>query len=186
LGLAREVNTKFSKTFHTVFFPVGEEIRSIVADWVSYVQKEKFLGNDDRLFPATRMALGASGQFEVSGLAREHWETTAPIRSIFREAFVAAGLEYFEPHSFRNTLVRLGECLCRSPEDFKAWSQNLGHEQVLTTFLSYGEVGWQRQGEIIRGLAKPLPARRDDFDDIVEAAARRVKAKLRSTVERSE
>ena len=29
---AREVKTKFSKTFNTFFFPVGEEIREIVAD----------------------------------------------------------------------------------------------------------------------------------------------------------
>jgi hypothetical protein len=29
---AREVNTKFSKTFTTFFFPVGDEIRRIVAD----------------------------------------------------------------------------------------------------------------------------------------------------------
>jgi hypothetical protein len=27
---AREVNTNFSKTFNTVFFPVGDEIRTIV------------------------------------------------------------------------------------------------------------------------------------------------------------
>ena len=35
------------------------------------------------------------------------------------------------------TLVRLGQEVCQSPEEFKAWSQNLGHEQVLTTFLNY-------------------------------------------------
>jgi len=43
-------------------------------------------------------------------------------------------LPYFNPHSFRNTLVRLGQEICRSPEEFKSWSQNLGHEKVLTTF----------------------------------------------------
>ena len=29
---------------------------------------------------------------------------------------------------------------CRTPEDYKAWSQNLGHADVLTTFTSYGSV----------------------------------------------
>ncbi len=48
---AREVNTKFSKTFHTYFFPVGEEIGEIVAKWISYLQDEKLWGNDDPLFP---------------------------------------------------------------------------------------------------------------------------------------
>ena len=28
---------------------------------------------------------------------------------------------------------------CKTPEEYKAWSQNLGHEGVLTTFCSYGE-----------------------------------------------
>ena len=74
---------------------------------------------------------------------------------IFREAFVSAGLPYFNPHRFRNTLVQLGQDVRMTPEQFKAWSQNLGHEKVLTTFLSYGEVACQRQGEIIRGLAAP-------------------------------
>lgn len=101
------------------------------------------------------MIIGASRQFETAGLKREHWSSAAPIRAIFRDAFETAGLPYFNPHSFRNTLVRLGETRCRTPEDFKAWSQNLGHEGVLTTFYSYGEVGNRRQGEIIRTLALP-------------------------------
>lgn len=81
--------------------------------------------------------------------------TASPIRTVFREAFEAAGLPYFHPHSLRKTLARLGEKLCRTPEEFKAWSQNLGHEQVLTTFNSYGAVRQDRQGEIIRKLGLP-------------------------------
>ena len=152
---AREVKTKFSKTFNTFFFPVGDEIRVIVAEWVSYLRDKKLWGNDDPLFPATRVALGPSHQFEAAGLTKKHWSTAAAIRKIFHKAFVDAGLPYFNPHSFRNTLVQLGQEVCKTPEEYKAWSQNLGHEKVLTTFLSYGEVACQRQGEIIRDLAMP-------------------------------
>jgi integrase len=150
---AREVNTKLSKTFDTFFLPVGDEIRTIVAEWVSYLRQEKLWGNDDPLFPSTLVAPGTTRQFEVLGLERKHWRSASAIRKIFREAFLSAGLPYFNPHSFRNTLAQLGQVLCKSPEEYKAWSQNLGHEHVLTTFLSYGEVACQRQGEIIRGLA---------------------------------
>ena len=80
-------------------------------------------------------------QFEAAGLERKHWSTAAPIRAIFREAFAAAGLPYFNPHSFRNTLVQLGQTVCQTPEEFKAWSQNLGHEGVLTTFSAMGRWG---------------------------------------------
>ena len=172
---AREVKTKFSKTFKTFFFPVGDEIRRIVAEWVSYLREDKLWGNDDPLFPATRIALGAARQFEVSGLERDHWSSASPIRAIFRKAFVSAGLPYFNPHSFRNTLVQLGQDVCKSPEQFKAWSQNLGHEKVLTTFLSYGEVACQRQGEIIRALATPQQAVQSDVHEIAEAVFKRLR-----------
>jgi len=147
---AREVQTKFSKTFTTHFFPVGDEIREIVANWVGYLREEKLWGNDDPLFPSTRIEQNAERQFKAVGLERKHWRSATRIRTVFRQAFERAGLPYFNPHSFRNTLVRLGETVCQTPEQFKAWSQNLGHEKVLTTFYSYGEVGNQRQGEIIR------------------------------------
>jgi len=106
-------------------------------------------------------------------LERSHWSTASPIRGIFRDAFRLAGLPYFNPHSFRNTLVRLGEELCKSPEAFKAWSQNLGHEKVLTTFLNYGSVTCDRQGKILRGLTTPQLAVQPAADEIAEAVFQR-------------
>lgn len=149
---AREVNTKFSKTFSTWFFPVGGDALAIVEDWVSYLRSELLWGNDDPLFPASLMQQGEDGGFVVAGLARRHWSTADPIRRIFASAFRNAGLTPFNPHSFRNTIVRLGEQLCKTPEEFKAWSQNLGHEKVLTTFTSYGAVASARQAELIAKL----------------------------------
>lgn len=172
---AREVNTKFGKTFITFFFPVGADVRRIVADWVFYLRQTKLWGNEDPLFPSTQIALGTARQFEVSGIERRHWSSASPIRAIFREAFKGAGLPYFNPHSFRNTLVQLGQALCKSPEQFKAWSQNLGHEKVLTTFMNYGEVGYQRQAEIIRELAVPKDAVMSGVDEFADAVFRRLR-----------
>lgn len=172
---AREVDTKFSKTFFTYFFPVGDEIRGIVSEWVSYLREVKLWGGDDPLFPKTRIAVGETHQFEVMGLDPGHWSNASPIRTIFREAFDSAGLSYFNPHSFRNTLVQLGQKLCTSAEEFKAWSQNLGHENALTTLTSYGEVACQRQGEIIRGLATPQQAGQSDFNEIAEAMLKKLR-----------
>jgi integrase len=169
---AREVETKFSKTFVTYFFPVGDEPLTIFSDWVSYLRDEKLWGNDDPLFPATQVGLGATRQFEAVGLSRKHWSSASPIRTIFREAFTSVGLSYFNPHSFRNTLVQLGEQVCQTPEQFKAWSQNLGHEKVLTTFLSYGEVASSRQGEIMRVLARPQMEKQTDADEIANAVCK--------------
>ena len=125
-----------------------------------------------RTNPATRIALGASRQFEAVGLGQKHWSSAARIRTIFRDAFASAGLPYFNPHSFRNTLARLGQVVCKTPEDFKAWSQNLGHEAVLTTFLSYGQVESPRQGEIIRGLAAQQLLAQPDVGELAKAVVR--------------
>ncbi len=172
---AREVHTKFRKTFTSYFFPVGDEIRQIVVEWVAYLRGIKLWGNDDPLFPATLVAIGPSRQFEVSGLKRVHWKNASPIRLIFREACASAGVPYFNPHSFRNTLVQLGEKLCNSPEQFKAWSQNLGHEKALTTLLSYGEVPAYRQGEIMRGLATPKQPARSELAEIKDLLLKKLR-----------
>jgi hypothetical protein len=50
-------------------------------------------------------------------------------------------------------LVRHAMTLELSAEAMKAWSQNLGHADVLTTFTSYGQVPVHRQGELIRAMA---------------------------------
>lgn len=171
---ARDVKTKFSKSFTTFFFPVGVEVLGIVVGWLGYLRDVELWGNDDPLFPATKIEVDQDHHFRATGLKREHWSSAAPIRKVFREAFQAAGLPRFNPHSLRNTLVRLGETVCRTPEEFKAWSQNLGHEGVLTTFYSYGQVAAGRQGEIIRELARPQHRLRTDAAEIVDEVVRRL------------
>jgi integrase/recombinase XerD len=169
---ARDVATKFSKSFTTYFFPVGAEVVKIVEDWVTYLRQQKLWGNDDPLFPATRIELGETRHFEATGIDRKSWSTASPIRAIFKQAFEAAGLPYFNPHSFRRTLVQLGETKCQTPEQFKAWSQNLGHEGVLTTFFSYGSVALRRQGELIHALASPQESNASGADELAAAVVR--------------
>ena len=120
---------------------------------------------DSPLFPKTKLGHNAYQQFEATGLLEEHWSNANPIRKIFGQAFRAVGLPYFNLHSFRNTLVRLGEKLCRTPEEFKAWSQNLGHESILTSFYSYGDVPDYKQAELFRKLAEPAEGTSSDMEE---------------------
>ena len=146
----RTVQTKFGKTFPTFFLPVSEEALAIFSDWHQELERDHFWGPTDPLFPATEMALDQDGAFSASGLCRRAWSTTGSARDIFKRAFAAAGLPYYNPHSFRDMLVRHAFTLNLSPEQMKAWSQNLGHADVLTTFTSYGQLPSHRQGELIR------------------------------------
>lgn len=147
---ARIVQTKFAKTFRTYFFPVGDEALSIFSDWHRELERDHLWGPADPLFPATEIGLAAEGGFTAIGLSRRGWATSGSVREIFKQAFASAGLPYYNPHSFRDMLVHLAFTLNLSPEQMKAWSQNLGHADVMTTFTSYGQLPTHRQGELIR------------------------------------
>jgi integrase len=149
-----QVRTKFSKNIVTYFFPVGDEIRDIALEWVKELRELKCYGPNDPLFPRTRLGHDANQEFVADGFESLCWSTASPVRAIFRAAFENAGLPYFSPHRLRDTLAHLGQSLCRTPEEFKAWSQNLGHESPLTTFTSYGYIDPHRQGQVMSELSR--------------------------------
>lgn len=175
---ARDVKTKYSKTFTTYFFPVGDDVHKVVSDWVNYLKTEHLFGNESPLFPKTKMGQNNNHNFEVSGIGNEHWSNATAIRNTFKKAFASADLPYFNPHSFRNTLAVLGEKKCQSPEEFKAWSQNLGHEGVLTTFYSYGDVQDNRQSEIFKQFKEPRKIENQSANEIAEAVIRQLQGKI--------
>jgi len=150
---ARNVSTKFRKSFTTWFFPVGTDFEEILRDWVDYLKQQKGFGPSDPLFPRTLIAFDQRNGFVASGVGCEAWRSTGPIREIYKRAFAAAGLKYSNPHTFRDTLTLLGSQICRTFEEIKAWSQNLGHDSPLTTLGSYGTVSDQRQEYVIKNLA---------------------------------
>lgn len=157
---AREVRTKNAKSFVTTFFPVDDIYVQTLVDWIEELHTLGF-GPDDPLFPATLIEVGPDHVFVAAGVKLEFWKTANAIRRIFKEAFERAGLPYFNPHSFRSTLAIHGEKLCRTPEEWKAYSQNFGHSSPMTTFNSYGPVAPHRQAEILLTLAaegRPIDA----------------------------
>lgn len=153
---AREVRTKNRKTFVSWFFPVGEHIEEIVRDWIVELTNTHLFGPGDPLFPATERKLDAGHCFHAAGITRLPWASAAPIRAVFKSAFVAAGLPYFHPHALRKTIWKLGETVCTNGREARAWSLNLGHENVLTSFSSYGPMTGMEREEVINQLAKRL------------------------------
>jgi integrase len=132
------VHTKFAKVITTYFFPLGNDFKEIVVRWIDELKEDHLFGPNDPLFPKTTVAQDAGKSFRAVGIEPLHWSNASPVRAIFRDAFVRAGLLYFPPHSFRHTLGHLIQEVCRTPKEVKAWSQNLGHENVATTMNSYG------------------------------------------------
>jgi integrase/recombinase XerD len=147
-----QVETKFAKNISTYFFPIGDDFRQIVAEWVEELQTGLLFGPNDPLFPRTKIAQDGDRSFCVAGVEPAHWADASPVRAIDKEAFTRARLPYFPPHSFRHTLGHLMQTMCRTPEQIRAWSQNLGHENIATTLTSYGKIDPHRQGAVIGGI----------------------------------
>jgi integrase/recombinase XerD len=170
----REVRTKFAKAIETFFFPVGKDVAAIVCDWFSYLTIEKLFGPNDPLFPKTAVGHDEHLIFTARGLTREHWANASPVRQIFRTAFERISLPYVKPHTVRDTLTQFAYKLQLNPEQLKAWSQNMGHDSVLTTIGSYGPVSTERQSEIISALGQP----NDTTGDLSTEIAKKVVAAL--------
>lgn len=150
---AREVNTKAAKTMNTTFFPMGEHFVDALASYIAHLIEDLMFGPEDALFPKTDIVRGPNG-FEVAGLSRLPFASTGPLNEIVKEAFAAVQLPRYTPHSFRHMLALHGDKLCNTRETFKAWSQNMGHTNPLTTVSSYMPVSADAQRDIILGLAK--------------------------------
>lgn len=150
---ARDVKTKFAKTFTTWFFPVDDAYLKALGDWVAYLRQKELFGPSDALFPKPKMGL-EDGSFAALGLSRDTYSNAGKLRAVIKGAFTSAGLPAFGPHSFRKTLGLLANDHCKTPEQFKAWSMNLGHENIATTLSAYCPVSQSRQGELIRGMGQ--------------------------------
>lgn len=152
-----DIETKFGKVSTVWFFPVGADVEAILHDWVAELRGTLLFGPDDALFPKQVVGISASGGFEAQGFDRLPWANAAAVREICKRAFAAAGLPPFTPHLIRKTLVDMTRDHCTSPELFKAWSQNLSHDDVMTTFRSYGAVAPDRQGELMARMRAHVP-----------------------------
>ena len=82
--------------------PVDDEAMAIVRAWINGLIHDR------------------SWLWAFRGVVRP---VTGPARDIFRRAFAAAGLPYYNPHSFRSMLVRHAMGLDLTPEEMKAWSK---------------------------------------------------------------
>lgn len=148
----REVDTKNSKSFVTYFLPVDIAYRTYFEAWVTYLRDKKLFGPDDALFPKPLMGLADGGGFSVLGLSRDNYTNGTKINAVIRDAFRVVQMPEYTAHSFRKTLVHFGNERCDNLEQMKAWSMNLGHENLGTTISANMPVSAQRQGELIKSL----------------------------------
>lgn len=141
----RVMKVKFAKARQVVFIALPEDIQENVLRW-----KERLISmgykNDDPLFPAIDNRFNAENLLEDQ-IRPNSIKSETTIRNIFKKAFECAGLEYINPHSFRNTIARHAQK--ESPQYLNAIRQNLGHSSIDTTLNSYGQLSVYDQRKTI-------------------------------------
>ncbi len=166
------VRTKNSKRIVSVFIPLAySEAQDYFLRWFKYLQDNKNFQANDPLFPATKVENGKEnlGYYSNDEVEPTFWKSTTSPRKIFEKRFKQAEVKYYHPHTFRHLLVKEISKLPLTEEQKKAFSQNLGHANIGTTFGSYGygEIGTDRQVEILKDISfsKKQPTDTDELSD---------------------
>jgi len=142
------MSVKFAKQRTVFLLPLGNDILANVIKWRDSLIAAGFKGTDP-LFPQIDNSFRQDNLLEQA-IKKMGIKSDVTIRTIFKQAFEAAGLPYITPHSFRKTLAR--HAANQSPAFLNAVRQNLGHESIDTTLNSYGYVSATEQQKILAGM----------------------------------
>jgi integrase len=172
------VATKFSKDIYTTLLAIDDDLMRYFTEWYEYLKSERKFGLSDPLFPSTEIGMVSETHraYAAKGVSRQFWAGAGPMRVIFRERAKQIGLPYFYPHSFRHFVTNMVERYISTPEQMKALSQNLGHENVATTFRAYGTIERQRVGEIVRNIDFGRPVAEKQVSETAKAVLELLKS----------
>lgn len=166
------VETKFGKTIQTILFQFDDGLVKHLIDWAIYLEKIKLFSPADPLFPRSKIEQIENGlTFFSDKVEPAFWKGTGSIRDILKSRSSQAGLEYFNPHSYRHAASHLAMKNRYDIEEIKAISQNLGHEFLGTTILTYGKLDTERAIELVKGLdfsGKLQGSNRDETIELIK------------------
>lgn len=169
------VDTKFGKRILTTLFKFDTQLINYVIEWSQYLEKCKFFTITDPLFPRSKVDQVENGlAFVCRAVEPKFWRGTSSIRNILKSRSSAAEMEYFNPHSFRHAAVHIALRYCRTPEEMKAISQNLGHEYVGTTMMTYGNLDEYRVAEVVKKIDFSKRSSNTDKDNLIDEIVKKV------------
>lgn len=148
---ATEVRVKRSKSQTTVAFPISDPAEMYFREWLEELYQAGCT-SQDALFPPDNTLVSRHFLANRSRGPIEPWKSDSPIRRAFKRACHHAGIPYFNPHSARHFLQSIRDHYCRTPEQRKAWSYNLGHESEQISEVSYAKMTDQRRNDVFGGI----------------------------------
>jgi len=145
------VKTKNSKLITTFLFTFDKELVDIFINYYDFLLKQGF-GYSDPLFPTLKEERLDGLSFKKSNQLSNIPLGQNGIRKILKFYSEKAGLKYYSPHHMRDSVVNEASKRCKNMEELKAVSTNIGHSQIITTFLSYAPITIENQKKIILNL----------------------------------
>lgn len=155
---SKHSRTKNGKSLRIRFFPLPLIFSGIVLEWKDELVDQGF-DEQDALFPDDRILVGkrrTSSSAAILPMSSTHSVTIA-----FK---IASGLigKRFSPHSAKHCIGRLSLKVCKSPEELKAWSMNMGHENEEITLKYYKRIPDSRIIEIFEDFDLDITENVDD------------------------
>ncbi len=143
------MKTKNSKLINSRLIPIDDAIVQIVIDWVRYLKDELGFTDNDPLFPKEHLQQDEYKQF-IGGIAlsNKHIESHNVIPVIVKKVFARVGLQYNNPHSFRDMLTNY-IVSNYGIQEAAALSLNLGHENLAITLGNYYQPSPEQQFDIL-------------------------------------
>lgn len=129
-----DVATKRSKYIVTKLFMFKKEYFDIIKNWVNYLKTEYHFSDNNPLFPSIKHYAGGIS------VEKKFVLTENSVNKMLEKRCNHAGIPKYHPHSFRHfgigcTLEQVSNGL-----QFKAVSQNIGHENISTTLEKYANM----------------------------------------------
>ncbi len=151
------VKTKFSKRIITPLISyLYKEALNYFLEWFDYLKEKKKFNPENPIFPATKIENGKENlsYYNTGEVEPIFWQSSSSPRKIIEKRFEEAGIEHYKPHALRHSFIKRFQNLPLTEEQKKAISQSLGHEDIRTTFGSYGygKIPDDKQIEIVKNI----------------------------------
>jgi integrase len=158
------VKTKNSKPILTTFLPINiANAEAYFISWFDYLIEKKGFLPTDPIFPAT-------DKHSNSNVSRFFWTTSGPAYKTVQKRFKEANLPAYNPHSFRHFASACLSEMRLTEIEKKACSMNFGHEDVGTTFGTYG-YGNMTQAKAVEIVKKTKTRPKGNFSATPEQIA---------------
>lgn len=149
----KELRAKNGKSFEIRWFNRTDAFAKVAMAWVAELQN---LGarSEDALFPSSTQLSAIPPAAVLSLRTRSAWEpmaTASAVDAVFKRASAMIGTK-ITPHSARHTIAALGDQICRTQAQRKAWSLNMGHNSTATTFGHYGRMTNTAKNEVLEAF----------------------------------